>query len=603
MGGGGGKTATPSSSNAMKMKNPNTQPSDGVLAVVPHLEPRPLASHPLIVSSYNDRIRPIHSSATEEIAGRQKGISNPPLTLMVKKDGVPDLTMVDLPGITRVPVHGQPENIYKQISEMIMEYIRPEESIILNVLSATVDFSTCESIRMSQMAPEGLLEKVTADDVNIGLGYVCVRNQIGDETYKEARMEEAKLSDTHPLLSKIDKTIVGIPVLSEKLIWIQATIVAKCLPEIVRKINEKLSNNVAELDRMPKNLSTIAEAMTAFMQIMGSANDSLKKILLRGEYDGYPDDKQMHGTARFVEMLNCYADELHRSTESDPRMKFLMEEIAVLEESKGIGLPNFLPRMAFLTILHRKVNGISGEPFKFMVKLWDYIEVVVITVLMNHSEIYPPLQARMRRAAQNLITKMKERAVSRVREIIEMEKFTGYTCDPEYISKWNKLMAEEPKFLKAINNEGDLRPSTVHLEGIGSIEIDHLRQYKQLLQQAYDLKMRMTAYWKIVLRRLVDTLAMFLHFNVQVLVNREMEMEMEIVNDIIGPQGGGLARMLEESPSVGVKREKLKRSIKLLQKSADIVAKIMEDCYQCSSRPVVLQFPVDISESVLRAFL
>ena len=56
--------------------------------------------------------------ATEEIAGHGKGISNTPLTLSVKKKGVPDLTMVDLPGITRVPVHGQPENIYDQIRDV-----------------------------------------------------------------------------------------------------------------------------------------------------------------------------------------------------------------------------------------------------------------------------------------------------------------------------------------------------------------------------------------------------------------------------------------------------------------------------------------------------
>ena len=59
--------------------------------------------------------------ATSSIAGGGKGISNTPLTLLVKKNGVPDLTMVDLPGITRVPVHGQPENIYDQIKDMIME--------------------------------------------------------------------------------------------------------------------------------------------------------------------------------------------------------------------------------------------------------------------------------------------------------------------------------------------------------------------------------------------------------------------------------------------------------------------------------------------------
>ncbi|CAN0866580.1 Dynamin-related protein 4C [Linum grandiflorum] len=151
--------------------------------------------------------------ATEEIAGAGKGISNNPLTLIVRKNGVPDLTMVDLPGITR--------------------YIKPEESIILNVLSATVDFSTCESIRMSQKvdktgdrtlavvtkvdkSPEGLLEKVMADDVGIGLGYVCVRNRI-----------EATLFNSHPLLSKIDKSIVGVPVLAQKLVQIQAAIISR----------------------------------------------------------------------------------------------------------------------------------------------------------------------------------------------------------------------------------------------------------------------------------------------------------------------------------------------------------------------------------------
>ncbi|ONH94425.1 hypothetical protein PRUPE_7G015500, partial [Prunus persica] len=136
--------------------------------------------------------------ATNSIAGSGKGISNTPLTLTLKNNGVPDLTMVYLPGITRVPVHGQPENIYDQIKDMITEYIKPEESIILNMLSTSVAFTTFESIRMSQSVdkngegtlavitkmdklPEGLLEKVIGDDVHIGLGYVCVRNRIDDK--------------------------------------------------------------------------------------------------------------------------------------------------------------------------------------------------------------------------------------------------------------------------------------------------------------------------------------------------------------------------------------------------------------------------------------
>lgn len=67
--------------------------------------------------------------ATNEIAGHGKGISNIPLTVVVKKNGIPDLTMADLPRITSVSVHRQPEDIFERVSDIIMNYITPEESI------------------------------------------------------------------------------------------------------------------------------------------------------------------------------------------------------------------------------------------------------------------------------------------------------------------------------------------------------------------------------------------------------------------------------------------------------------------------------------------
>ncbi|CAK9166586.1 unnamed protein product [Ilex paraguariensis] len=529
------------------------------------------------------------NQATDEIAGSGKGISHTPLTLVVKKNGVPDLTMVDLPGITRVPVHGQPDDIYEQISAIITEYIKPEESIILNVLSATVDFPTCESIRMSQRvdktglrtlavvtkvdkAPEGLLDKVMADDVNIGLGYVCVRNRIGDESYDEARKEEANLFETHPLLSKIDKSIVGIPVLAQKLVRIQATIIAKCLPEIVRKINDKLSANISELNRMPHNLTSVPEAMSALMQIIGSSVESLRKVLLRGEFEEYPDDKHMHCTARLSEMLNQCARELQKSSEDNYKDNFLMEEIRILEETRGIGLPNFLPRAAFLMILQKKVNEISGAPVEFVCKVWEYIEKVVVAVLMRHSEHYPQLESSTRRAAQILIAKRKDMSADRVAEIIEMEKIIDYTCDPEYLTVWGKLMASKNLFLDVMNNYS--RSTLITIDGFGEVEVGHLKSFPNIRDQAFDIKMRIAAYWKIVLKRLVDSMALNLQFSVKNLVNKDMETE--IVNELMGPHGGGLERLLEESPSVAIKRERLNKSIKLLKDSKEVVAKVMD---------------------------
>ncbi|KAF7138026.1 hypothetical protein RHSIM_Rhsim07G0109000 [Rhododendron simsii] len=556
----------------------------------PHTQPElHLEYHGKTVPSDETHIAEAIVSATDEIAGNGKGISNTPLTLVVKKRGVPDLTMVDLPGITRVPVHGQPEDVYEQISGIIMEYIKPEESIILNVLSATVDFPTCESIRMSQRvdktgertlavvtksdkAPEGLLEKVTADDVNIGLGYVCVRNRIGDESNEEARAEEAGLFQTHPLLSKIDESMVGVPILAQKLVQIQATIISRCLPDIVRKINEKLNASISELSKMPQNLSSVAEAMTAFMRIIGLSKESLKKILLRGEFDEYADEKHMHCTARLVEMLNQYSDELQKSAEDKSTDNFLLEEIRVLNESKGIGLPNFLPRTAFLMILQKKVKEISKTPVDFIAKVWDYILQVVISVFTNHCDSYPQLQASTIRAARNLLEKMKQKSFDHVMEIVEMEKLADYTCSPEYTSEWGKLMAQQKVFTEAMNIHSKI--SKISIEGFGVIEVGHLRDYPSVREQAFDMKMRITAYWKVVLKRFVDSMALHLLLSVQNLVNRDMEIE--VVNEFMGSHGGGIERILEESPAVAKKRERLNKSIMLLKDSKDVVAEIMD---------------------------
>ncbi|KAL6579235.1 hypothetical protein OROMI_009451 [Orobanche minor] len=524
---------------------------------------------------------------TQEIAGKGKGISNTPLTLVVKKRGVPDLTMIDLPGITRVPVKGQPEDISDQISSIIMKYITPEESIILNVLSAGVDFPTCESIRMSQSvdktgqrtlavvtkadkSPEGLLEKIVADDVNIGLGYICVRNRIGDETYEEARAEEENLFENNRLLSRIDKSIVGIPSLAERLATIQANIIVKCLPEIVRKINEKLAANVEELNKMPKHLNSIGEAMTAFMNILGSARESLRKILLQGEFDEYPAVDNMHATARLAEMLNKFSDEL-RSAKSDSDQNFLVDEMRALEESRSVGLPNFIPKSAFHTLLAKKVNEISIAPFECAEKIWSYIQSVVIAVLLQHCDNYPQLISCTRRAAQNLISRKKDQSVEWIDDLVEMEKLTDYTCNPEYTASWNKLMSEQAGFVDKIRGNFAL----VSLSKFGEINIAHLWSLNSdVVQAAYDLKMRMAAYWDVVTRRMVDNMVLHLLFSIQKLVNKEMQKE--IIDELMGPQGNGLQRMLDELPSVSEKRKKLHSSISLLKQSKDIVANIMD---------------------------
>lgn len=58
------------------------------------------------------------SVAQVKITGDELGISDDLISLVIASPDVPDLTLIDLPGITRVAVKGQPENIGEQVSSL-----------------------------------------------------------------------------------------------------------------------------------------------------------------------------------------------------------------------------------------------------------------------------------------------------------------------------------------------------------------------------------------------------------------------------------------------------------------------------------------------------
>ena len=93
---------------------------------------------------------------TERMAGENKGICPEPISLKFYSTKVLSLTMVDLPGMTKVPVGDQPEDIEVQIRALIFKYINNPNSIILAVSAANADIATSESIKIAkEVDPDG----------------------------------------------------------------------------------------------------------------------------------------------------------------------------------------------------------------------------------------------------------------------------------------------------------------------------------------------------------------------------------------------------------------------------------------------------------------
>jgi hypothetical protein len=111
--------------------------------------------------------------------------------------------------------------------------------------------------------------------------------------------------------------------------------------------------------------------------------------------------------------------------------------------------------------------------------------------------------------------------------------------------------------------EDTSKPTRITLEGFGEVDVSHLRAYADLAGKAFDLRARLTAYWKSIVLRLVDGLALHVLLSVKLLV--EKDLEEELGNELLANKLAGVA-----------KRERLRKSIVLLRQSKEVVANIMD---------------------------
>lgn len=108
-----------------------------------------------VFSDFNE-IRKEIEDETDRMAGTNKGICPEPISLKIYSTRVVNLTLVDLPGLTKVPVGDQPENIETQIKELLLKHIENPNSIILAVTAANTDLATSESLKMAKKVdPDG----------------------------------------------------------------------------------------------------------------------------------------------------------------------------------------------------------------------------------------------------------------------------------------------------------------------------------------------------------------------------------------------------------------------------------------------------------------
>lgn len=104
-----------------------------------------------------NEIRTEIEAETDRMTGGNKGISNIPINLRVYSPNVLNLTLIDLPGLTKVPIGDQPVDIENQIKSMIFQFIRKDTCLILAVTPANTDLANSDALKLAkEVDPQGV---------------------------------------------------------------------------------------------------------------------------------------------------------------------------------------------------------------------------------------------------------------------------------------------------------------------------------------------------------------------------------------------------------------------------------------------------------------
>ncbi|VAH83711.1 unnamed protein product [Triticum turgidum subsp. durum] len=201
---------------------------------------------------------------TDREAGGNKGVSDRQIRLKIYSPNVLNITLVDLPGITKVPVGDQPTDIEARIRTMILSYIKHKTCIILAVSPANADLANSDALQMARQAdPDGsrtigVITKLDIMDrgtdarnfllgnvIPLRLGYVGVVNRSqqdinSDVSVKQALAREESFFRTHPAYNGLAKHC-GIPQLAKKLNQILVQHIRTILPGLKARISSQLT--------------------------------------------------------------------------------------------------------------------------------------------------------------------------------------------------------------------------------------------------------------------------------------------------------------------------------------------------------------------------
>ncbi|XP_018413356.1 PREDICTED: interferon-induced GTP-binding protein Mx2-like [Nanorana parkeri] len=453
--------------------------------------------------------------AQDCMAGSGNGVSEDLISLEIVSPNVPDLTLIDLPGITRVALPNQPPDIGQKIKGMISKYIKRQETINLVVVPSNVDIATTEALEMARnVDPTGqrtlgiltkpdLVDKGAEEDVvNIvrnlvytlrkGFMIVKCRGQIEIQNnicLDDAIRNEKAFFENHEHFSALlDDGFATVPALAEKLTVELVDHISKSLPLLEQQIKTKRKEAEERLRMIGTGVPESEMDKVAYLIDKIKYFEEELEQAINGEENVDKGNLKLFTSMR--KHFNTWERTLKDS--SDRYAEDLRDDVKIYEDQhRGRELTGFVSFRTFENVARKQIQTFEEPAIVKLNEIAELVRTCFDNIAAKHFLQFPNLYRSAKGKLENICGDQQKEAEKTIQNQFRMEDIIY--CQDSIYGRYLKAAREDAtKFCFQKRSSSDMYLSIVemsyHLQAYFKNAIVRLGSQVPLIIQHYVLR-------------------------------------------------------------------------------------------------------------------
>ena len=529
------------------------------------------------------KVRETIEALTDEVCKTNKNIIDKPIVLNVYSQTCPDLTLVDLPGVTRVPIGDQPKNIEQITKDMARRYVEDPLTIILCVIAANSDIATSDGLMLAKdidvagTRTLGVLTKLDImdagtdakkvlmnEEIPLKLGYVGVKNRSKQDlnnkiSMAETQRKEREFFKTHPVYKNLPAGHLGTEVLINKLTKIYFRIIRENLPRIVKAINDRVKTAEEELQGLGQPMPTDdAGKMSMLWNMINEYCDVFRKVL-QGKYN----NKRVNflegeGGFKIKILYKKLLEEFtgdYKATAgySDENINY------ALTIHEGDSIPGFPSVDAFIYLLRPQLEKLKDPIEECFQEVFQYLDFLSGKIMEKTFTRFPQAINDMTDLVSNYLMEERDKTKYLIDSVVDMEINYLFTNDYDYLNNFTTFIPKQKPNQGNSSNDG---------KG-GNNNIDNKPQPPIDAKNIFinEIRNRIEAYFKLIVRNLRDSIPKIMgNYLVKEI---EENMQLKLYNKLYNARE--MTDLLSEPESVAERRKELNDTIKVMRNAQKIL--------------------------------